>query len=139
MALSTEDKRRVLYCLGYPLVQPYPSIGLGVPGAVGTIWILERAMELLQESDGGYERVRKILGIMDGIEELLVAAQERRAVTAADTLHLNREEPDQLEREYQRWGRRLADIFGCTPYMNSERYSRGWGKSGGLRTRVVVG
>lgn len=138
MALSAEDRARVKMHLGYPLVNPVISIGLGMPAALSTAWLLDGAMDALSETDGGCDRVRRVLKIMDGVEDLLVASQERRAVTRADELSLNENEANQLEGEYQRWGHRLAETLGSKPYHLSERYKRGWGLSGRIRSVPVM-
>lgn len=134
MALSDEEKGRVYYHLGYLQVHPAASIQLGIPRPIQTVFLVESAVGNLIES--ACDRVRKILTIMDGIEDKLVEAQDHLAATALDTLKLRADEPDALEKEYVRWGNRLADILGCPIYPHSQRYKNGGGiRAGNLPVR----
>ena len=135
MALSVEERMRVKMHLGYPVTDPMASFQIGIPGAIGHAWLVDRALEYLRETDGSYDRVRQLLKILDDTETRIVESQERRAVLRADELTLNVRESEQLEGEYQRWGHRLADLLGVKPYMHSARYRQG---ASGVRSVPVV-
>ena len=120
MALTPQEKERVRYHLGYPETNPAASLQFGIPRPVQTMFLVESAMNyILPEAEF---RVRHIIGVMDGIEQQLVAAQPRLAATQMDELHLREDETTRLEFEYVRWGCRLADVLGAPIYAYSTRY-----------------
>jgi hypothetical protein len=110
-------------------VQPAASIQFGLPRPIQTIFLVETAMNnILQVAE---DRVRRIVAVMDGIEEQLIDAQPRLAATQLDELHLREDEPDKLEKEYVRWGCRLADVLGVPIYPYSQRYRNNMGTVAG--------
>lgn len=122
MALTSEEKQRVRYHLGYPSVQPAAGLSFGTPRPIQTLFLVESAMNLiLPEAEN---EVRRIVGVMDGVECRLVDAQDRLAAKQIDQLTLRENEPGQLELEYQRWGFRLADTLGVPVYAYSTKYRR---------------
>lgn len=123
MALTDEEKARARYHLGYPSISTAASIQFGLPALTQTNFLVENALPKLLESI--LPRVRGILTTMDGIEDKLVAAQDRLAATQLEDLHLREDETDMLDGEYRRWGYRLAEIIGCPVYPYSQRYMRG--------------
>jgi len=120
MPLDAREKERARYHLGYLAVQPAASISFGIPRPIQTMFLVETSLNNLIEE--AVDRVRRILKIMDDIEGKLVESQDRLAASALDTLKLRENEPDMLEREYVRWGFRLADILGAPIYPYSTRY-----------------
>ncbi len=129
MAFTDPEKERIRYHLGYVEVQPAASIQFGVPRPIQTIFLVETAMNnILQVAE---DRVRRIVGVMDGVEEQLIDAQARLAATQLDELHLREDEPDKLEKEYVRWGCRLADVLGVPIYPYSQRYKNWMGTVAG--------
>jgi DUF1009 family protein len=82
------------------------------------------------------DRVRRVLKIMDDLELKLIDSQDRLAAIQLDSLKLRENEPDQLEKEYARWGFRLADILGVPVYPYSTRYRVAMGvRSGSIPVR----
>ena len=120
MALTVEEKQRVRYHLGYPSVQPAASITFGVPRPIQTAFLVESALNLLLPE--AVDDVRRIVGIMDGVECRLQESQDRLAAKKIDALELRDDEPSQLEAEYRRWGYRLADTLGVPVYAYSTKY-----------------
>jgi len=120
MPLDDAEKERVRYHLGYPQQTALASIQLGIPRPLQTAFLVEQAMSLLLEA--ALPRVRSMLKIMDDIEAKLVDAQDRLAAIQLADLKLREDEPSQLEREYVRWGMRLADVVGAPIYAYSTRY-----------------
>lgn len=129
MPLDDAEKERVRYHLGYPEVQPAASIQFGVPKPIQTAFLVEQAMNNL--IDAALPRVRSIIKIMDDVETKLVEAQDRLAAIQLSDLKLRDDEPSQLEKEYVRWGYRLADIVGAPIYAYSTRYRMMLGASAG--------
>lgn len=133
MPLSDAEKERVRYHLGYLEVGTAASIQFGIPRPLQTIFLVETAMTQLLEN--ATDRVRRILNIMDGVENKMVDAQDRLAAIQLDELHLRDNEPDQLEREYVRWGHRLADILGVPIYAYSTKYRSVGVRAGSIPVR----
>lgn len=125
MPLSEGEKQKARYHLGYPALTAAASLAFGVPTLTQTNFLVESALTRLLEPS--LEQVRRIITIMDGIEEHLVSAQERLAAIQLEELHLREDEPDKLEGEYRRWGHRLADIVGAPINPFSLRYRGGVG------------
>lgn len=129
--LSEEEKERARYHLGYLGVQGAASIQLGIPRPLQTIFLVEQAMNNLIASS--VPRVRRILRVLDDVEDQLIESQVRLSAKRLDGIELRENEPDMLEKEYVRWGWRLADLLGVPVYPYSERYKRGGGiKAGNL-------
>lgn len=133
-ALSEADKERCRYHLGYLNTSFAASLTLGIPRPVQTLFLVEDAMGLLIPQT--VPRVLRVLCIMDGIEEGLVKALSQLGVSKLGELDLHplkdqgKLVTDSLEREYVRWGNRLADILGVPHYPFSARYAkRGPGSS----------
>lgn len=120
MALTDFERQRVRYHLGYPSVQPAAAITFGIVRPIQTLFLVESAMNLILPQ--AEDEVRRIIGIMDGVECRLVEAQDRLAAKRIDNLELRDDEPAQLEAEYRRWGYRLADNLGCPIYAYSTKY-----------------
>ncbi len=132
--LSARVKERVRYHLGYLGVQGAASIQFGIPRPIQTVFLVEDAMNLVIAES--VQRVRRLVDILDRIEDKLVEAQDRLAAKQLDSLVLRDNEPDQLEREYYRWGGRLADLLGVPFYAYSNRYKNGGGiKAGSIPVR----
>lgn len=134
MALTDEERQKVRYHLGYLSVAPAASLNFGMPRPIQTIFLVELAMDNILPV--AIDKIRQIVGIMDGIECRLVDAQDRLSATSLDNLSLRRDETDALEAEYYRWGGRLADTLGVPFYAYSNRYRRhGKGFAGSIPVR----
>ncbi len=120
--LTEQEKERARYHLGYLNVQGAASIQFGIPRPLQTVFLLEQSFTSL--IDAALPRLRRILRIMDDIEDQLIESQQRLSAKRLDGIELRENEPDLLEREYVRWGRRLADLLGTPIYPYSERYKR---------------
>jgi hypothetical protein len=89
------------------------------------MFLVETAMSnILVEAE---DKIRRILGVMDGIEEQMIDAQPRLAATQLDELHIRGDETDALENEYVRWGCRLSDILMVPIYAYSTKYKGHFG------------
>lgn len=121
MPLSTQDREKIRYHLGYINVQPAASISYGMTRPVQTLFLVETAMSnVLEES---IPRVRQMVSVLDNIECRLIDAQERLKALQMGDLQLRPDETDALEREYLRWAQRLADVLGVPLYAYSARFS----------------
>lgn len=68
------------------------------------------------------DRIRRILKIMDDTECRIEGAQPNLAAARLGELETRENQPDLLEREYVRWGFRLADALRVPIYPYSARY-----------------
>lgn len=98
------------YHLGYLIADPVLTIQLGVPAVSQTGFLIEAAMDRIPASAAGM--IRRMLGVLDGIEEKMLEAVDRLAARELGEITLNPDEPDALEKEHDRWARRLANLLG---------------------------
>jgi hypothetical protein len=130
-ALTSKDKERIRYHTGYMEVSFAGSVQFGIPRPVQTVFLLEQAMNLLVDADA-IARVVSILDHLDNLECLLKRAPAQLAAEKLGDLTLRGSKqgetyPDLLEREYVRWAKRLADIFGVPLYPYSARFRQSFG------------
>ncbi len=126
--IEEQDRERVRYHLGYLNVDPVSSVQLGFPSASQAQFLVERAMDRVIPAAVG--RIIRILNELDDIELQMSAGRKNLKVQQIETLKLrnDNEEPneiDLLEREYLRWGQRLANQLGVPLNVYSERYAGG--------------
>ncbi len=127
--LNEEEKEKVRYHLGYLETSFAPSIQLGIPKPLQTVFLLEQGLTLLRN---GYavNRVRCILRTLEDLECKMVGAVGTLAAERLGqmTLHPLRSQgklfTDSIEGEYKRWAFRLADIFGVPIYPFAERFKK---------------
>lgn len=125
--LTDQEKERVRYHLGYMETsfgsnQAAASLQLGIPRPAQTVFLLEEAISALLTNTYALDRVRKILCVLDGMEEKIAAAACQLTAESIGDIKLRANLPDLLEREYVRWARRLADILGVPIYPFSMRF-----------------
>lgn len=124
MAILTEaEKAKVRYHLGYLASGFAPSLQYGLPRPIQTVFMLENAMTGLVEPHA-CDRVRAIVEQCDRIEEKLKCALDSLVAEQLGNLKLRANHPDLLEKEYDRWTGRLADVFGVPRYPFSQRNNR---------------
>lgn len=128
--LTEFDKERCRYHLGYLESEQAPSIQLGIPRPIQTIFLLEQAIQNLITTELACARVRRILNQLDKIEDQLAASICMLGVEKLGelTLHPLRDRgklvTDSLEDEYRRWAYRLSDVLGVGVYPYSDRFRR---------------
>lgn len=123
MALSTLEKARTRYHLGYMGVGMAGSLTFGLPRPGQTMFMVEIAMQqILPEHEG---MLRDLITKCDLIEEKMFAATDRMSATRLGEISLRQDETDALEREYVRWAQRLADVLGVPLYYWSSKFRGG--------------
>jgi hypothetical protein len=125
--LGEEEKHRIRHHTGYTMLDPVPSIQLGVRALGQPQFLLELAMNRIPDTAVG--QIRRYVAILDQIEDTLVDAQSRMAAEKLGEITLRADEADALEREYSRWAKRLADDLGVPLNVFSERFRAGGGMS----------
>lgn len=129
MALSDADKTRTRYHLGYLASSFAGSFQLGIPRPTQTVFLLEQAMNLITDPLA-IDRVVELLDTMDCIEAKLKGAADQVGVSQLGDLKLHpladkgELGTDSLDKEYARWGSRLADTLGVPFYPFSRRYQK---------------
>lgn len=113
--------------LGYMNVQVGSSMVLGVPIPAQTLFLVDSALNRMIPA--GEKRVRQLVNILDEIECKLFAATDRFAAAKLGEMELRALQPgnsetDALDREYKRWGMRLANQLGVPYYPFAERYQQ---------------
>jgi len=146
--LTEGEKERIRYHLGYMETsfgsnQVAASLSFGIPRPAQTIFLVESAIQELLTNLFAVERVRAILQTMDNLEAQIAAAACMLAAESLGDMKLRGAEcgqtfTDLLEREYVRWGYRLADVLGVPVYPYSRRYQNG-GACGPKVSNVRVG
>lgn len=132
MALTLEEQAKVRHHLGYPNVNPATMLQFGIPAPQQTLFLVESAMTRLLPD--GENIVRRYVKVLDDIETKLVESQDRLAATQLDSLRLNAQEADLLEREYNRWANRLANVLAVPLYPFAQRFH-----TQGINTPVAHG
>lgn len=122
-AFSEEEKDQIRYLLGYPNADPVAMQQLGVPASSQPMFLVNIAMERMRVTSAG--RVRQHMSILEGIEKRLVDCQSRFEAKSVGEITLNPDEPDMLEKEYDRWGNRLANLLGVPYYPYAKRFQQG--------------
>lgn len=132
IVLDEAEKERVRYHTGYMAASFAAAMQFGIPRPIQTIFLLEQAMNLLN-NQFAVERVRRMLVTLDDIEERLgCLVLDTTAVAKIGDMELRgadygKTHGDLLEREYVRWARRLADHFGVPLYPYAARFRTGAG------------
>jgi hypothetical protein len=125
VALTEEEKARVRHHTGYILLDPVPSITLGVRALGQPQFLVELALNRVPESAVGL--IRRYIAELDSIEDQLSDARRRFKAEKLGEITLRADETDMLEREYARWAKRLADDLGIPLNQYSERFRSGAG------------
>ena len=133
--LTEGEKERIRYHLGYMETsfgsnQAAASLSFGIPRPAQTMFLVESAIQELLTNLFAVERVRGILQTMDNLEAQIAAAACMLAAEKLGDMTLRGAKcgetfTDLLEREYVRWGYRLADVLGVPVYPYSRRYQSG--------------
>ena len=119
MVFSQEEKTRIKYHLGYPVLQLASSVSLGVPAASQTLFMVDSSLEHAPASVAGI--VRMLVGRLDAIDARLTEVLGQVRVSQVDSIRLNPTAGDDLERERTRWVNRLANVLGVVvnPYAQA--------------------
>jgi hypothetical protein len=122
LALTTAERERVRYHLGYLQVEPAASISFGIPRPIQTLFLVETALTNLLEV--AEPRLRKIIQVMDDIECKLIDSVDVLEASQMGDLHTRENAPGLIDKEYYRWASRLADMLGVPLYPYSARFKQ---------------
>ena len=115
MALTTEERERVRYHLGYANLQHGVVLSLGFTSPAQLLYTLDSAMNaLLPEAEPG---VRRCIQELDCIEDEKTRARASFVVQQAGNTVMR--DPDHVMAAYDGqaayWSQRLADTMGSVP------------------------
>lgn len=137
MPLTDLEKNDCRRFLGYPLVNAGAAVAFGIPKPVQTAFLLEQAMNQLMEI--AVPTVQEILGNLRDCETKMAQSRDYLVASELEELKLRDNLPQLYEEEFNRWAKRLADVFGVPLYPFSERWKAGEGAaraSGGTVTMI---
>jgi len=120
MSFNDHEKSRIRHHLGFINVSSGATFLLGVPGAVETQFMVERAMELVIPA--AEDIVRQHVAVLDRIEAQMIDDLELLAVEGVDEIKIRRDEQARLKDEYQYWRRALANDIGINPNPFDKRF-----------------
>lgn len=129
--LSEQEKVQIRHHCGYLNVSAGQTFALGFPAAVETQFIIEGAMNLVNPA--ALPLVRRILGICDMVEQQKVDDLELLAVERLDTIDINQEEQEGLDKQYAYWVNALCNALGVQRNTFDQRT---FNKPGGINARV---
>lgn len=109
--LTDEEKARIKYHLGYPQTDPVSSIVLGQRAFGQTSFMVDSAMDRIPTSVIGI--VRQLVQILDLTEANIIDAQSFLVASAAGEVDINPNHIPNLEEQYAKWAKKLADTLGC--------------------------
>lgn len=131
---TEEEKDRIRYHLGYMATsfggsQAGAAIQYGIPIPIETMFLVEDAIQVLLTNVYAADRIRRILRVLDNLEEQLVDATCTFAAAKLGEITLRgakagETHTDMLEREYVRWATRLADVLGVPLFPGAERFKK---------------
>lgn len=124
MAITTADIARARKHMGYPAAQAGVGYAFGYPILTQPSYLFETQIQHIIPANEA--QLVRILDVLDGIEcRMIDSATTGWPATSAESVEFNREEPNDLEREYTRWANRLADLIGCPLNPWAERFKGG--------------
>ena len=119
MSLTAEEKVKVRHHLGYLNVANAFTFVFGIPAAVQTQFTVEGAMDrILADAE---PEVRRQLRILDKIEELDVENLEDVEASEVGEIKLDPKFYEKRWKQYERWRRSLANLFGIAPNPFDQR------------------
>ena len=122
--LDDATKARVRYHLGYPSVENATILTAGVPSVGETQWLFERHMNHVFDQYA-VDQIKSITQTMDTIEQNLANVSCLVKAIVVGDIQPNLDAGEYLEREYVRWGWRIADLLSICPNPYSPRYGAG--------------
>lgn len=119
-ALTTEERARIRYHLGFPNVQQYATFALGTPQAFEGLFVLESAFDkVIPES---LPTVRELMARCDETEAQRFEFQPDLEVSKVCDIELRSDAQMRLWDQYDYWRNALANQLGvyCNPFDKRE-------------------
>lgn len=134
-ALDDATKARVRSHLAYPQISQPTIMTAGVPSIGEAQYLFERMMDHIYDAYA-VETVKSYVQVMDSIEQQIANVACLVKANVVGDIQPNVDAGEYLEREYVRWGWRIADLLGVMPNPYSVRYGAG---GSGINGRVMGG
>lgn len=122
---SLAERARVRFHLGYPSLQAFNTIQLGVLVMTQPLFLVEKSMDNLL--DEAVPIVREHIARLDRINAQLDDARGRMRAAVVGEITLQPDEVWMLRKEYKAWAVSLADVLGCPINSYSEKFNVGGG------------
>lgn len=132
--LTDDEKAKVRRALGYFNAATASSIMLGVPRPAQPLFLVEQSMGFLLPA--GETEVRRLLAIIDSIDDRMLRAHGRLAAEEIGEIVMNPRELTALKQERFYWAGRLSDEIGAP--MNEAYAMQYRGGGGGQVTTANV-
>lgn len=123
MSFTPEEKVKIRHHLGYLNVTNAATFVLGIPQAVETQFIIERAFDLVLPE--ALTEARRHISICDSIESQMICDHDLLAVKKVGEIETREDEHDKLRREYDHWRNALANVLGIYPNPFDKRFTGG--------------
>lgn len=123
-ALDDTTKARVRSHLAYPQISQPTIMTAGVPSIGEAQYLFERMMNNIYDANA-VEQVKSYVQVMDTIEQNLANVACLVKAKVVGDIQPNLDAGEYLEREYVRWGWRIADLLSVCPNPYSQRYGAG--------------
>ena len=136
MALSDADVARARKHLGYTAARPVGSYAFGFPVLTEPQFLFEQSMKTLVPANEP-----DVVRMLDVLDQILcrqeAVAMDGAPAEKAEGITPNLNEPDWIEKEYVRFGKRLAEMLGCPvcPWATRFQESESGGMTGNIRVR----
>jgi len=135
VAFNAVERVSIRRHMGYLNVDASQTFSLGIPAAVQTQFMIEGAMNrVLPEA---YDEVRRLVAILDGVEQQIIDDQELLAVSKVDEIDIRQDEFKQLVKQYLFWQASLANLMGIPPNPFDQRFAPYANGAGGINANVI--
>lgn len=118
--LSEEEKNRILYHMGYGLVNIASLFTLGMPAMSQPLFIAASAVNHIQVS--AIQIVREIVVVLDKIDRADVEDIDYVTASSIGELDLATDRQDRIKIKRRDWANRLADVLIAPLNPYSDRF-----------------
>jgi len=110
MPLTEQERVSLRHHMGFVNVSEVQTFVLGVPAALETQYLIEGSMNRVLES--ALPQLRKLIAVLDGIENQKLENLELLAVTKVGEIEIRPDEQDALDKQYDFWRGKVANLLG---------------------------
>jgi hypothetical protein len=110
MPLTEQERVALRHHMAYMNVAQAYTFVLGVPAGVETQFLIEGAMDKVLDS--ALPQLRKLIAVLDGIEQQKIENLELLAVTKVGEIEIRQDEQEALDKQYDFWRGKVANLLG---------------------------
>jgi len=111
MPLTLDEKQKVKYHLGYPLLGMSAALAGGMPLSKESSFVVDSNLEKVPEIAIPF--VRSHIATLDGILSRMIGGQRNLAADQLEDLRLRKDFLPSLRTEYKYWQSRLGQVLNC--------------------------